>query len=131
MKKETLVSTMVDLQIEDPMFVKMIEKDAICIIKVATGIDEEAIVSQLPGYKLLLDRLGVPAEENQMVRMSKVISFTDLFIPLFIMKKRFDVLNYDSLLEHIRIIARCVDKQSDYDQLCKVLQFAMYIKEEA
>ena len=128
MKKEILVSTMVDLQIEDPQFVKELEREAFKIIEVATGIEEE-IPTDLPGYRKLMDRLSVPQQDNQFKRMADTFSFENVFIPLFIMKKRFDMLNYDSIIERLSIIGRCVRCSNDLERICKLIKFAEFIKQ--
>ena len=127
MKKEILVSTMVDLQIEDPQFVKELEHEAFKIIEVATGIEEE-IPTDLPGYRKLMDRLSVPQQDNQFKRITDTFSFENVFIPLFIMKKRFDMLNYDSIIERLAIIGRCVRCSNDLERICKLVRFAEFIK---
>ena len=127
MRKEILVSTMVDLQIEDPQFVKELEHEAFKIIEVATGIEEE-IPTDLPGYRKLMDRLSVPQQDNQFKRMTDTFSFENVFIPLFIMKKRFDMLNYDSIIERLAIIGRCVRCSNDLERICKLVRFAEFIK---
>ena len=127
MKKEILVSTMVDLQIEDPQFVKNIECEAFKIIEVATGI-EETIPDDLPGYRKLMDRLGVPQQDNQFRRMADALNFENIFIPLFIMKKRFDMLNYDNIIDRLAIIGRCVRSSNDLERISKLIKFAEFIK---
>ena len=127
MKKEILVSTMVDLQIEDSQFVKELEHEAFKIIEVATGIEEE-IPTDLPGYRKLMDRLSVPQQDNQFKRMTDTFSFENVFIPLFIMKKRFDMLNYDSIIERLAIVGRCVRCSNDLERICKLIKFAEFIK---
>ena len=127
MKKEILVSTMVDLQIEDPQFVKELEREAFKLIEVATGIEEEIPVD-LPGYCKLMDRLNVPQQDNQFKRMADTFSFENVFIPLFIMKKRFDMLNYDNIIERLAIIGRCVRSSNDLERISKLIKFAEFIK---